>query len=850
MVKSKTHLNKFVTGAATAAMVATAVVPVASAAGFTDIGKISSSVQAEINEAVDLGFFKDATTFNPSVKITRGQAALTLARYIAGDATVKEFVAAHDLESKVIPFADVPTTYKNGKEFEQELYYASLVVKNAGAFTQNKLNPIGNVTRTQMAKIITETFELEKVEGFNSKISDVAHLDAVTKEYIETIASHNVTNVSKFMPAGHVTRSQMASFLVRSNNAVDVDEEVVISSIKDIQDITVTAGEEVILPKKVGVVYSDDLTADLDVKWDTKSVDFGVAGTYNITGAIEGTDLTATVKVVVEELMPAVTSVKVVTSKDKNSTVTATVIKPEKDATAIITVTPDASLKLDDIVIKNVKIDNDGKISIILGELPKGTHTVKVTVGELSETTKFTVDYTAMDAAVAAVNASSTQIQLWNALQNDLFEGVAVQSNLVDYSSALSSNYKTVAEIITAVKAINGGLDFESTFKSVEKALNEAYPNQLSINNVLNKNFKDVQADNVGKYVLAMFNNENENNKYKVSLTSMVEIQSAIYLVNAQEAVSAAKVASSTLDSLGNATQAAINSAQTLHDQASILVKGLDTADTTLASGLALAQVEIDAAKKALDEMNEAITAGQSALAMHKKAGGVTTDAKYIALAAELNKTTKDKESLTTATTNLTNETKKLTAVADAKAAQLAFKAAGGNVEGNLNKAVDSQLALNPVVIEDLMEATKKLEEQTAKFVLYAGVLAAKTPSDMRALLFNFGNDDYLNLSSAQKTEFAGWFIEELVAKSTVPNNHIELKAFFELKLTAYEALISAINSAENNVETTTALKALGNKAFEALNNIEKSNVADKVLENRPTSGYITLASIVTAMEL
>ena len=221
MVKRKADFNKFMTGALTATLVAAAVVPMASASAFMDIGKYEASVQAEINEAVELGLFKDAKLFNPGAKMTRKQAALTVARHIAGESSVKDYVLEHDLESKVTPFDDVPVRYKNGAEYEQELYYASLVVKEMKAFTQKELNPAGHVTRAQMAKIIAQSFAVEKTAGYTSDITDIEAYDPQTQEYIQAIASNGITKVKTFNPAGHVTRAQMASFLVRASHVVD-----------------------------------------------------------------------------------------------------------------------------------------------------------------------------------------------------------------------------------------------------------------------------------------------------------------------------------------------------------------------------------------------------------------------------------------------------------------------------------------------------------------------------------------------------------------------------------------------------------------------------------------------------
>lgn len=136
MVKRTTDFNKFITGALTATLVAAAVVPMVSASELTDIGNYDVSVQAEINEAVALGLFKDAKSFNLGAKMTRRQAALTVARYVAGESSVKDYVLEHNLESTVTLFDDLPVSYKEGPEYQQELYYASLIVKEMKAFTQ------------------------------------------------------------------------------------------------------------------------------------------------------------------------------------------------------------------------------------------------------------------------------------------------------------------------------------------------------------------------------------------------------------------------------------------------------------------------------------------------------------------------------------------------------------------------------------------------------------------------------------------------------------------------------------------------------------------------------------------
>ncbi|GAE92443.1 hypothetical protein JCM21714_1445 [Gracilibacillus boraciitolerans JCM 21714] len=73
-----------------------------------------------------------------------------------------------------------------------------------------------------------------------------------------------------------------------------------VESVSAIDDITVTEGDDVTLPEMVEVTYSDDTTEEVAVTWNSDEFDFSEAGTYELTGTIEGSDLTASVTVVVE----------------------------------------------------------------------------------------------------------------------------------------------------------------------------------------------------------------------------------------------------------------------------------------------------------------------------------------------------------------------------------------------------------------------------------------------------------------------------------------------------------------------------------------------------------------------
>lgn len=105
-----------------------------------------------------------------------------------------------------------------------------------------------------------------------------------------------------------ITSADLASFEVVTGfdengkpvtKDLDVKGALEVVEISAVTDITVTEGDDVALPPEVNVTFNDGTTGTKDVTWDKTGADFAKAGTYTLTGAIEGTDKTASVKVVV-----------------------------------------------------------------------------------------------------------------------------------------------------------------------------------------------------------------------------------------------------------------------------------------------------------------------------------------------------------------------------------------------------------------------------------------------------------------------------------------------------------------------------------------------------------------------
>ncbi|WP_078414367.1 S-layer homology domain-containing protein [Priestia abyssalis] len=199
--------RKFVAGTVTAAVVASAVAPVASAAtpSFSDV-PAGHQFEEAINALAAQGTFigKDGK-FDMYGELTRRQAAVVFARLIEGEGKMEQV------------FSDVPTT-------DAELTKAAYEVNAAGVMTgaNGKLNPYAKLTRQQMAKIIVEHFDLKHVEGSTVEIKDLDKAHESQREYIQILAENGITVVAdgNFRPTETVKRGQFAAFVYRAQQAV------------------------------------------------------------------------------------------------------------------------------------------------------------------------------------------------------------------------------------------------------------------------------------------------------------------------------------------------------------------------------------------------------------------------------------------------------------------------------------------------------------------------------------------------------------------------------------------------------------------------------------------------------
>jgi hypothetical protein len=215
-------MKKFVASAVTTAVVASAIVPVASAGVMKDV-KDNSFGAKEINyltsNNIIQGYADD--TFRPTEKLNRGQAARLFAR-------------ALNLSPKANNqhgFKDVP---KKG-----ELAAAVSAVAAAGIFkgTNGEFDPNRPLTRQEMASVIVRAFKLKG----NTSAVNLKDLNAMSKAHVNDVKVLYQSGITvgfkdqTFRPTGTITRNEFAVFLYRAL------EPTFVQKLESVTDTAVTA---------------------------------------------------------------------------------------------------------------------------------------------------------------------------------------------------------------------------------------------------------------------------------------------------------------------------------------------------------------------------------------------------------------------------------------------------------------------------------------------------------------------------------------------------------------------------------------------------------------------------------
>ena len=282
--------RKFLAGSVTAALVASAVAPAASAA-FTDTTSLDVEAQAAIAALAEAGVVKgfDADTFGPWENVKRGQVALMLSRVdaLGLDATA-------DTESA---FTDV------SGDVELVGAVEALVNAEIASGYGDTFKPYQEISRQHMAKLLVNAFGLELNEDAEVNVTDLDKATEEMRPYIQILASNGVTTVTEFEPTKSVSRYAFSLMLTRAMEA---------------------AGVVVGLPSVLEVTATDATTVEVSLEgtYTQEDVDALVAsGQFNLT-VVAGEEEHTVGKVTVKEA-------EEVTAAAETTTLVLSEISPE-----------------------------------------------------------------------------------------------------------------------------------------------------------------------------------------------------------------------------------------------------------------------------------------------------------------------------------------------------------------------------------------------------------------------------------------------------------------------------------------------------------------------------------------
>jgi hypothetical protein len=312
--------KKFVATAATATLVASAVVPVAlaakPAAEFSDVApQYKEAVDYLVDNSLAAG--KTPSTFGTAEPIIRVDAAIWIAKATLTEGEISAAPASD--------FTDVPD--------RGVIYVDALKSKGyVNGTDATSFNSYANISRGEVAMILAEAYDITGNTS-NNKFTDVnsRYLAAVSALKDNGITSGKTS--TRFGTGDAITRGELAIWVYK---------------LETLDAVTVS----------------------------------------NLNVAVDGS----------------------------NATVTADVKNVEDNTDATVSVYPNGNLSATPIV--NTTKVVGGRVSSVFNDVPTGTHTVVVKVGEISSSKSFSID-SAVVSSVSSLNATQLQVKFSQAVNED-----------------------------------------------------------------------------------------------------------------------------------------------------------------------------------------------------------------------------------------------------------------------------------------------------------------------------------------------------------------------------------------------------------------------------------------------
>ncbi|MFC5540390.1 S-layer homology domain-containing protein [Ureibacillus suwonensis] len=444
MANQPKNYKKFVATAATATLVASAIVPVASAASFSDIeGNTHADAIKALSDAGIIKGYEDGT-FKPNAEINRGQTVKLLGRWLE----TKGYKVPENWNT-VQRFNDLPVNAA-----DSELVKYAALVKDAGVFngSNGNLNYSQPMQRQQMALVLVRAIKTVegidliqdyKEAGFTSSIKDLNK--AFSTENVEAITAleyAGITVVENFNPTSAITRGQFASFL---NRTINYEVPVKVESVSAINATTLTV---------TGTALNKLTAEDITVENNTVK---------SFTASADGKSATVVLN---NQLIPDVTTK--VTIKGTSFDVT---YKIEATKISVVEATYD-----DDIANQFVAIQVDGK-SVTAQELINAGYTLKFEAYKTKAATNSLTDALFKNADTGELRTDLNDVDTDGTLA-DILGGnlptagqtVYVKVTLTKGSEVITSdltpiiikNLDLAANSITAATLKNYGIDKEN----------------------------------------------------------------------------------------------------------------------------------------------------------------------------------------------------------------------------------------------------------------------------------------------------------------------------------------------------------------------------------------------------
>jgi len=246
MANQPSKYSKFLVGAASAALVASAVAPVASAADFKDTkGNTHEEAINALSDAGVISGYPDGT-FLPNKTLSRSDVVKLMGKWLVAEGAV------------------VPTDYKTNPRFadlkstsNDELLKFAAVVKDNGVFVgtpDGKLDPTGNITRENMAVVLVRAFDrVHEIDlttyvagqDFKKDVTDLGTAKAEARPAIEVLDFFDITNPAApaFNPKSTTTRGQFATFLYKTTKTDFSDVTTGVVGSADIKAVNATTVE-------------------------------------------------------------------------------------------------------------------------------------------------------------------------------------------------------------------------------------------------------------------------------------------------------------------------------------------------------------------------------------------------------------------------------------------------------------------------------------------------------------------------------------------------------------------------------------------------------------------------------